>query len=186
MDLGSGMWCWCSDASYFNCCCSALMRSVNETTKVWNAFLLCLSQNEARPRDPGKKKTVRQLRFIVWQQGIIYCREKTMKFVTRHQFFSFSLAGKGGSFPSKTSDSLGTDHSERTPIKSWHSTLRLKARLHWFWFQTKEICMASSLFNTQLLKKSLKVATIRTMKLHYWGNRLRSLRFVWVGVFVSL
>lgn len=100
--------------------------------------------------------------------------------MTRHQFFSFSLAGKGGSFPSKTSDSLGTDHSARTRIKSWHSASRLKARLQWFWFQTKEICMASSLFNTQLLKKSLKVATLRWMKLHYWGNRLRSLRFVCV------
>lgn len=140
------------------------------------------------PRDPEKKKKKK------WGSCVLSCgsrasftvrKKKMKKFMTRHQFFSFSLAGKGGSFPSKTSDSLGTDHSERTRIKSWHGASRLKARLQWFWFQTKEICMASSWFNTQLLekKKSRKVATLRRMKLHYWGNRLRSLRFVCVCVF---
>lgn len=94
MGLGSGM--WCSDASYFNCCCSALIRSVNETTKVWNAFLLCLSQNEPRSRDP-EKKTERQLRFIVWQQGIIYWKKKT-KSVTRHQFSPLVWLGKAAVF----------------------------------------------------------------------------------------
>lgn len=70
------------------------------------------------------------------------------KSATQRQFSPLVSAGKRGSLPSKTSDTLGTDNSERAQFWSKVDAavsdskhIYVDSLIQYFWFQTKEIRM---------------------------------------------